>query len=669
MFKKIISLALASVVFVSALSILVFAEDGEPEPDYTGAVSFWDSVLYSWAQRFDSGIPFFNPAQDVIGTLCQSVCAESEDSLHHAASITNDYLTDATGSYTWATCKYCNTRFKLYASDIKDSYQSQVSALPATQYGSDGAVYVTAYHTCLYFGGGSLYYCCPHRGSYDSTYRLAPGNDGSSFDCENLVFTRSLVSGSSRFIVSYVNCSFECVVPIDGRVFCPYAPTYDAYYISTSNTKIDRSGYWSGLDSSVSGNYYTAGTVLKLRTCSVPLNPGSYDYSIYAYVKFDFPVIKVVPYDYDKENVVSQYPSSGRPVFTDGKYGVVGSGGNVSLVDNTQSIINETNNTYYNPVTNQTSNVTDWTYNYDNRSYNVTTESGNTVTVTYGDKNISITENNVVEGDTITNNYTIYYVVDNGSQTPTPTPSPSPSPDIPTPIPTPGGCTHQYTITKEKEPTCTESGYKIYKCDLCGDTYTDSIKALGHDWHIVSENALSNDETPDSSPVSESTPAPESSAAPDASPPPAESGSETTDPTPTSAPTYTLYRCFRCNMEYKDFDGSGPPQNKDDEEEGGLWGWVKKLFGSIWNGLLSILETIVGGTIDLVCKLIDELVAGVNHVITGLFDSLGQIADFGGGFKDFLGSFFSFVPPEIVTLLAFSISLGIILMFIKFFRG
>lgn len=251
-----------------------------------------------------------------------------------------------------------------------------------------------------------------------------------------------------------------------------------------------------------------------------------------------------------------------------------------------------------------------------------------------------------------------------------PTPSPSPSPDTPTP--TPGGstgCTHQYTITKEKEPTCTESGYKIYKCDLCGDTYTDSIKALGHDWHIVSENALSNDETSDSSPVSESTPAPESSVAPDASPPPAESGSETVEPTPTPAPTYTLYRCSRCNMEYKDFDGSGPPQNKDDEEEGGLWGWVKKLFGSIWNGLLSILEIIVGGTIDLVCKLIDDLVVGVNHVITGLFDSLGKIVDFGGAFKDFLGAFFGYLPDEIIILLAFSISLGIILMFIKFFRG
>lgn len=245
-----------------------------------------------------------------------------------------------------------------------------------------------------------------------------------------------------------------------------------------------------------------------------------------------------------------------------------------------------------------------------------------------------------------------------------PTPTPTPDPGTPTPTPTPGGsgCTHQYTITKEKEPTCTESGYKIYKCDLCGDTYTDTLKALGHDWHIV-ESASSTPETPDASP------SPASSAAPDASPPPAESGIETTDPTASPAPTYTLYRCSRCNMEYKDFDGSGPPQNKDEEDEGGILGWLKKLLGSIWSGLLSILESIVGGTIDLVTSLIDDLVAGVTHVIDGLFDALGKIADFGGVFKDFLGAFFGYLPDEIITLLAFSISLGIVLMIIKFFRG
>lgn len=237
-------------------------------------------------------------------------------------------------------------------------------------------------------------------------------------------------------------------------------------------------------------------------------------------------------------------------------------------------------------------------------------------------------------------------------------PTPTPDPGTPTPTPTPGGsgCTHQYTITKEKEPTCTESGYKIYKCDLCGDTYTDTLKALGHDWHIV-ESASSNPETPNSS------------ATPDASPPPAESGSETADPTASPAPAYTLYRCSRCNMEYKDFDGSGPPQNKDEEDEGGILGWLKKLLGSIWSGLLSILESIVGGTIDLVTSLIDDLVAGVTHVIDGLFDALGKIADFGGAFKDFLGAFFGYLPDEIITLLAFSISLGIVLMIIKFFRG
>ncbi|MDD6021937.1 MAG: leucine-rich repeat protein [Oscillospiraceae bacterium] len=41
--------------------------------------------------------------------------------------------------------------------------------------------------------------------------------------------------------------------------------------------------------------------------------------------------------------------------------------------------------------------------------------------------------------------------------------------------------THSYTSTVTKEPTCTEAGIKTYICS-CGDTYTESIPALGHNY-------------------------------------------------------------------------------------------------------------------------------------------------------------------------------------------
>lgn len=240
-----------------------------------------------------------------------------------------------------------------------------------------------------------------------------------------------------------------------------------------------------------------------------------------------------------------------------------------------------------------------------------------------------------------------------------PAPSPSPSPD-------PGGCTHEYVVDSEKAPTCTVKGSTTYKCKLCGDSYTEDIPALGHDWQIVGTGGgtiVSPSPSPDSS-SSVASSGSESTSEPTSSEPPAP-----TQP-PATEPEYTLYRCSRCGMEYKDYEGSGPPSGGDeDEEEGGILGMLKKLLGSIVNGIVSILETVLGGVIKLLVSLIDELVSGLTAVIDGLISSMGQIANFGGTFKDFLGQVFPFIPSEIVMLLGFSLSLSIILMIIKFFRG
>lgn len=240
-----------------------------------------------------------------------------------------------------------------------------------------------------------------------------------------------------------------------------------------------------------------------------------------------------------------------------------------------------------------------------------------------------------------------------------PAPSPSPSPD-------PGGCTHEYVVDNEKAPTCTVKGSTTYKCKLCGDSYTEDIPALGHDWQIV-DTGGSTVVSPSPSPDSSSSVASSGSGStfePTSSEPPA-----STQP-PATESEYTLYRCSRCGMEYKDYEGSGPPSGGDeDEEEGGILGMLKKLLGTIVNGIVSILETVLGGVIKLLVSLIDELVSGLTAVIDGLISSMGQIASFGGTFKDFLGQVFPFIPSEIVMLLGFSLSLSIILMIIKFFRG
>ncbi len=44
--------------------------------------------------------------------------------------------------------------------------------------------------------------------------------------------------------------------------------------------------------------------------------------------------------------------------------------------------------------------------------------------------------------------------------------------------------THNYEITSSVEPTCTEEGSNIYTCE-CGETYTETIEALGHDYVLT----------------------------------------------------------------------------------------------------------------------------------------------------------------------------------------
>ncbi|MGM9599441.1 MAG: phage tail tip lysozyme [Faecousia sp.] len=42
--------------------------------------------------------------------------------------------------------------------------------------------------------------------------------------------------------------------------------------------------------------------------------------------------------------------------------------------------------------------------------------------------------------------------------------------------------THNYSSTVTKVASCTAAGVRTYTCSSCGNTYTDSIAALGHSW-------------------------------------------------------------------------------------------------------------------------------------------------------------------------------------------
>ena len=192
-----------------------------------------------------------------------------------------------------------------------------------------------------------------------------------------------------------------------------------------------------------------------------------------------------------------------------------------------QTIVNETDNSVYNPVTNTTSTVNNWQYDYSTRTYDLTLDSGDKMSVTYGDEYVTIQE-----GDTV---YNVYYIIQQEETSPS----------------VPDGHKHNYTATTTREPTCTTKGITTYTCEECGNTYQENTAALGHDWVIKEQVPTVYGETGE-----------------------------------VETSGYTIYECTRCHETYKSTDGTVPDSGGGGElavpdmtgELGSYWERVKGFF-------------------------------------------------------------------------------------------
>lgn len=262
------------------------------------------------------------------------------------------------------------------------------------------------------------------------------------------------------------------------------------------------------------------------------------------------------------------YNINTRPTsITGGNYGIVGDNGQIVKVEG-NTIVNETNNTYYNPSTGTTVPIVNWSYDYSDRSYKVALESGDTVTVTYGDENVTIQE-----GDTV---YNVYYLVD-GSGTEQP-------PEV---------CAHEWSETSRTDPTCTVAGQAVSTCSKCQEVKTEPVPALGHDWQIKQSVKTEYDDTGQL--VQEG---------------------------------YTIFECSRCQEQYKSTDGTIPPGGGSGTDPGGdedetLWDKLGKLLGTAVKGILELLgsavDVMLGGLIDLVTNLFESL-----KQLVDLFGTVGE---------------------------------------------
>ena len=256
--------------------------------------------------------------------------------------------------------------------------------------------------------------------------------------------------------------------------------------------------------------------------------------------------------------------------------------------------------------------ITNWSYDYSDRSYKVTLESGDTATITYGDENITISQITTTEGDTITNNYTIYYLVDGtGSVTPP--------------------CEHDWQEASGTDPTCTLPGKVTLSCAKCQQTKTETLPALGHDWQVKQTVTTQYDEE----------------------------GNLTQQ-------GYTIFECSRCHEQYKSPDGTIPPgggsgTDPGGEEEGGgflswLLGKLGELLGTIGDGILNLLQT-----------ALEKIFGGLLDLINSLFENLAKLVDLFGSVGEAFQVLWTWLPPEIIAILVAGVSIFVFVALLKFF--
>ena len=179
-------------------------------------------------------------------------------------------------------------------------------------------------------------------------------------------------------------------------------------------------------------------------------------------------------------------------------------------------------------------------------------------------------------------------------------------------------CEHTYTQHTEQDATCTLPGLLIFTCSQCGDSYSEIVDPLGHDWIVTSHvDAVTDPET----------------------------GEET-------ASAYDVYTCSRCQRTYEDHDGSGP---EEDYSSSSISKLVVKVF--------SRLGTFAGKLIGSVIHLFDKAITALDNVVSKFNEYVEQISGFGGGYPAWLTGFWGVLPAELQVALTFAVicmALGVV---------
>lgn len=188
---------------------------------------------------------------------------------------------------------------------------------------------------------------------------------------------------------------------------------------------------------------------------------------------------------------------------------------------------------------------------------------------------------------------------------------------------------HNWKTTVFSSATCTAPGREQDLCISCGETVWRDVPALGHDWQIKEELAGS-----------------------------------------------TLYECSRCQETTEKEtgtqpgpgDGSGSGPGEDDKEDGGIWDKLVELIGVVFDGIIGIIERVAQKLFDALHALIDLVSGGFSAVVHSILSIFIDVPGMFGRFLNFLTTVFSLIPPEVVTLMKFSIMAAVLVGVIKAVR-
>ena len=180
-------------------------------------------------------------------------------------------------------------------------------------------------------------------------------------------------------------------------------------------------------------------------------------------------------------------------------------------------------------------------------------------------------------------------------------------------------CEHTYSQHMEQEATCILPGLMISTCSKCGDSSSEIVDPLGHDWQCTSHvDAVTDPDT----------------------------GEETSS-------AYDIYTCSRCGDTYEDHTGTGAPD--EDYSNTTISQLVVKVF--------SKLGTFAGKLLGSVVRLFDKAVNAVDDLASKFNDYVEQIKGFGENYPTWLSGFWGIIPAELQVALTFAVicmALGVV---------